>query len=149
MVAVGQAERLGNVIVQWILKWLGGDLATALTRAYELKLNAANDADRIKADVSIKAIEAQMASQAESAAVVKEGMQHRAFWIPWLTAAVPCAAWFAWGMLDSLANGALPDVSVLPPQLKEYADIVFANIFYVGGGVAGAQILARAIGGRR
>jgi hypothetical protein len=149
MVAVGQAQGLGNVILQWILKWVGGDLATALTRAYELKLNAANDADRIKADVSIKAIEAQMAAQAASAAVVREGMQHKAFWVPWLIAAVPCAGWFGWGMMDSAFGGSLPDVAALPPQLKEYADIVFANIFYVGGGVAGAQLIAKAIGGRK
>lgn len=136
-------------MIQFLLKWLGGDLAAALTRAYEAKLTAQNDADRIAADVSIKAIEAQMAAQAASASVVKEGMQHRAFWIPWLIAAVPTAAWFALGMLDSAAGGALPDVAALPPQLKEYADVVFANIFYVGGGVAGAQILAKAIGGRR
>ena len=138
-------------MIQLILKWLGGDLATALTRAYELKLNAANDADRIKADVSIKAIEAQMAAQANNAAVVREGMQHKAFWIPWLIAAVPTAAWYGWGMLDSLiyAGTVLPDVAALPPQLKEYADIVFANIFYVGGGVAGAQLIAKAIGGRK
>ncbi|MFE0013769.1 hypothetical protein ACFWXH_02905 [Mesorhizobium sp. NPDC059054] len=32
-------------------------------------------------------------------------------------------------MADSLSNGALPDVAALPPQLKEYADIVFQNIF--------------------
>jgi hypothetical protein len=137
------------VIVQWALKWLGGDLAAALTRAYELKLNAANDSERIKADVSIKALEAQMAAQANNAAVVREGMQHKAFWIPWLIAAVPCAAWFGWGMMDSAFGGSLPDVAALPPQLKEYADIVFANIFYVGGGVAGAQLIAKAIGGRK
>lgn len=133
----------------WLLKLLGGDIVTALTRAYEMKLKATNDADRIAADVSIKAIEAQMAAQAASAAVVKEGMQHRAFWIPWLIAAVPCALWFALGMMDSATGGALPDVASLPPQLKEYADVVFANIFYVGGGVAGAQVIARAIGGRK
>jgi len=139
------------VILQWILKWVGGDLASALTRAYELKLRAANDADRIKADVSIKAIEAQMEAQAASAAVVREGMQHKAFWVPWLIAAVPTSMWYGWGMLDSLiyAGTVLPDVAALPPQLKEYADIVFANIFYVGGGVAGAQLIAKAIGGRK
>lgn len=137
------------MILQWILKWVGGDLATALTRAYELKLRAANDADRIKADVSIKALEAQMEAQAASAAVVREGMQHKAFWVPWLIAAVPCAGWFGWGMMDSAFAGSLPDVAALPPQLKEYADIVFANIFYVGGGVAGAQLIAKAIGGRK
>lgn len=137
------------MILQWILKWMGGDLATALTRAYELKLRAANDADRIKADVSIKALEAQMEAQAASAAVVREGMQHKAFWVPWLIAAVPCSLWFGWGMMDSAFGGNLPDVAALPPQLKEYADIVFANIFYVGGGVAGAQLIAKAIGGRK
>lgn len=137
------------MILQWILKWVGGDLASALTKAYELKLNAANDADRIKAEVSIKAIEAQMAAQVESAAVVREGMQHKAFWIPWLIAAVPCSIWFGWGMMDSAFAGSLPDVAALPPQLKEYADIVFANIFYVGGGVAGAQLIAKAIGSRK
>ena len=135
--------------MQWLLNWISGGLAGALTKAYELKLVAANDADRIQADVSIKAIEAQMAASAASAATVKEGMQHKVFWIPWLVAAVPCALWFGWGMLDSTFNGALLDVSALPPQLKEYADIVFANIFYVGGGVAGASMLARAIGGRK
>ncbi len=137
------------MILQWILKWVGGDLATALTRAYELKLRAANDADRIKAEVSIKALEAQMAAQAENAAVVREAMQHKAFWVPWLIAAVPCSIWFGWGMMDSAFAGSLPDVAALPPQLKEYADIVFANIFYVGGGVAGAQLIAKAIGGRK
>jgi hypothetical protein len=52
-------------------------------------------------------------------------------------------------MCDSLFHGALPDVSALPPQLKEYADIVFQNIFYVGGGVAGLQLDASAIRGRK
>lgn len=136
-------------MIQWILSWVGRDMFSALTKAYELKLNAANDADRIKAEVSIKAIEAQMAAQVESAGVVREGMQHKAFWIPWLIAAVPTALWFGWGMTDSLFDGSLPNVAALPPQLKEYADIVFANIFYVGGGVAGAQLIAKAIGSRK
>lgn len=136
-------------MIPWFLSWLSGGFAGALTKAYELKLSAANDADRIQADVSIKAIEAQMAASAASATIVKEGMQHKAFWIPWMIAAVPCAAWFGLGMADSATGGMLPDVTSLPPQLKEYADGVFANIFYVGGGVAGAQLIARAIGGRK
>lgn len=129
-------------MIAWLARLLTGDLVGALERAYSARLTATNDAQRIVADIKIKTIEAQMAASAESAAVVKQGMQHKVFWIPWLLAAVPCAAWFGWGMADSLANGALPDVTALPPQLKEYADVVFANIFYVGGGVAGAQILA-------
>jgi len=132
-----------------ILKWLGGPLAAALTNAYKAKLAAANDADRIVADGVIKDIERQIASDRESAATVREGMQHKAFWIPWLIAAVPTAAWFGWGMADSLFNGALPDVAALPTQLKEYADVVFENIFYTGAGAAGVQAVASAIRGRK
>lgn len=137
------------VFVKWILSWVSGGLASALTKAYELKLTAANDADRIRADVSIAAIEAQMAASAASAAVVKEGMQHKVFWIPWLLAAVPCSLWFGWGMMDSLANGILPDVAALPPQLKEYADVVFGNIFYTGAVGMGVQAVASAIRSRK
>lgn len=136
-------------MIRWILNWVSGGLVGALTKAYELKLKAANDADRIAADVSIKAIEAQMAANAASAGVVKEGMQYKAFWIPWLIAAVPAALWFGWGMADSLFNGGLPDVAALPLQLKEYADIVFSNIFYVGGGAAGVQAISSAIRARK
>ena len=39
-------------------------------------------------------------------------------------------------------------MATLPPQLKEYADIVWSNIFYAGGAVAGAQIIAGAVVGR-
>lgn len=87
----------------------------------------------------------EAAANAESAAIIKAGMQHKAFWIPWLIAAVPTSMWYGWGMLDSLFNGALPDVAALPPQLKVYADIVFSNIFYVGAGAMGVQLISKAI----
>lgn len=104
----------------------------------ETKANSETERQRIAAG-------REAAANTEAAGVVKAGMQHKVFWIPWLLAAVPTAAWFGWGMVDSLANGALPDVAALPPQLKEYADVVFANIFYVGGGVVGAAYLAQAV----
>lgn len=125
-----------------IIRWITGDLVGQLTAAYKAQQNAKTESERIAAGVQIKKIEEAMAARAEGAAVVKAGMQHKAFWIPWLLAAVPLSAWFAWGVADSMTNGALPDVATLPPQLKEYADVVWSNIFYVGGGVAGAQILA-------
>lgn len=134
-----------------ILSWLGGPLARALTDAYKAKLAAQNDQDRLVADGVIADLQRQMAAERESAGVIKEGMQHKAFWIPWLIAAVPTAAWFGWGMADSLiyAGAVLPDIAALPPQLKEYADVVFANIFYTGAGAAGFQAIASAIRSRR
>ncbi len=88
---------------------------------------------------------ADMQRAVHSAELIKASMNFKWFWIPWLMAAVPLTVWFAWGVLDSAFNGALPDVAELPPQLKAYADIVFANIFYSGAGVAGAQVLANSL----
>lgn len=132
-----------------IVRWITGDLVGQLTKAYEVRLKAQTDEQKLVADAVVAQLESAVKERQEQAAVVKEGMQHRAFWIPWLIAAIPTSLWYGWGMLDSLFNGSLPDVAQLPPQLKEYADIVFANIFYVGGGVAGAQLVASAIRGRK
>lgn len=137
----------------WLLKLLGidpvGKIIDGLNAAYQAKLSAQNDAARVAADVTIQQYQALLEQQRLRASIVTTGMSHKAFWIPWLIAAVPTAAWFGWGMLDSLCNGALPDAAALPPQLKEYADIVFQNIFYVGGGVAGLGAIANAIGSRK
>ena len=47
-----------------ILKWVTGDLIGQLTRAYEARLKAANETERLIADVAIKDIERQMADRA-------------------------------------------------------------------------------------
>ncbi len=129
-------------MMAWLLSLLSGPFLSQILGHLERKANTDTERQRIAAA-------REQAANSESAAVVKEGMQHKAFWFPWLLAALPLAFWFAWGVMDSTLNGALPDVATLPPQLKEYADIVWSNIFYVGGGVAGAGIIANAIRGRK
>lgn len=107
-----------------------------------IEAKANSETERLRIEATREA-----ALNAEAAGVVKAGMAHRMFWVAWSIAAIPTAAWFGWGMLDSMLwNGVvLPDVAALPPQLKEYADIVFGNIFYAGAGAAGLQVLADAI----
>lgn len=134
-----------------VLRWLGGPIASALSDAYKAKLSAQNEEQRLVADAVIADIQRQAEAARTAAGVVQSGMQYNVFWVAWLIAAVPTAAWYAWGMLDSMiyAGTVLPDVAALPPQLKEYADIVFANIFYAGAGAAGVQAIAASIRGRR
>jgi len=43
-----------------ILNWISGGLARSLTQAYEAKLKAQNDSERIAADISIQEIQAQI-----------------------------------------------------------------------------------------
>lgn len=124
--------------------------------AFLLRLAGSGVVDKVlghlerKADSETERLRIEAARQAQAdetaAGVVKAGMQFRLFWIPWLMAACPLSAWFGWGVLDSMIwNGAvLPDVAALPPQLKHYADIVWGNLFYAGGGVAVGQMIAGA-----
>lgn len=118
----------------------------ALTDVYIKYKDSAVEAERIKAEIAKKQIDAAIANASNQADIIKTGMQHRMFWVVWTIAAMPLAAWFAWGTLDTLSNGALPDVATLPPQLKEYADSVWQNVFYTGGAVAGVTGVANIIG---
>ncbi len=107
----------------------------------------ANQWVRTRGDIQIVERKQDSTDRQTAASVVKEGMQHKAFWIPWSMAAIPTAGWYGWGMMDSmLYDGTLlPDVSALPPQLMHYADMVMNNLFYSGAGVAGLQVLGKAI----
>jgi hypothetical protein len=46
-----------------IVRWITGDLVGQLTRAYEARLKAANETERLIADVAIKDIERQIADR--------------------------------------------------------------------------------------
>ena len=109
-----------------------------LLKFVQTNVNSETERQRIQAQTVETYVNAQ-------AATIQAGMQSKLFWIPWLMAAIPTAAWFGWGMLDSLCNGALPDVAALPPQLKFYADVVWNNLFLSGGIVAGGSVIASAI----
>lgn len=133
----------------WLLKLLGfdpvGKIVDGLVSAHQAKLDAKNDADRIRAEIAIKSGEIALADREQNADVIKTAMKTRIFWVVWSIAAVPTALWYGWGMMDSLFNGILPDVAALPPQLKEYADTVWQNIFYTGVAGVGFELLHQAI----
>ncbi len=112
----------------------------ASEKTRRLEIDAGVDIEKIRADVALAGV---------AASVVKTGMAHKCFWIPWLMAAVPLEAWFGWGMLDTLFNGALPDVAVIPEQLEIYADVVHRNIFYSGAAGLGVSTLDRALRRKR
>lgn len=123
-----------------MLAWLIGLINPLgkLLKLVETKVDNETERQRIQAETVQTYVNAQ-------AQTIQTGMQNKLFWFPWMMAAVPTAAWFGWGMLDSLTNGALPDVAALPPQLKAYADVVWNNLFLSGGLVAGGGMIASAI----
>ena len=121
-------------------------LLNGLQSYLQATTTATVETEKTKRQITLATIQGVVAVRQAQAAVIQTGMSHRLFWIPWLLASVPVSAWFGWGVLDSLTGGALPHVATLPPQLKEYADIVWQNIFLSGGVVAGSSVIASAIG---
>lgn len=107
-------------------------LTDSIFKHLENKANSETERIRI-------ATAAQQNLTAEQASTIRTAMGFRVFWVAWSMIAIPFAAWLGWGFMDSLFNGALPDVAALPKQLKGYGDIVIANIFVSGAGVAGIQ----------
>lgn len=128
-------------ILAWLASQAGGAFVGRFLDAYVAKTNSETERQRIAAA-------RQAASEQTAAGVIREGMQHWPFWVAWALAAWPLSAWFGWGVLDSLANGRLPDVATLPPQLLEFARTVWANIFYSGAVLGGASVIASAVRGR-
>lgn len=134
----------------WILKLLGGSLVSELRGAIADWSNAKTEAERIAAKERVDTLAQIVESQRIHAQVVSAGMQHggKVFWSVWALFAVPLGLWFAAVNLDSLFlfSGNIPD---LPPSVRPWADQIFNNLFWTGGGVAGATVLANMIGGRR
>jgi hypothetical protein len=124
-----------------ILNWLGGGVLEKVLGHLENRANNETERQRI----STLRDQHAMTTQAN---VITKGMEFKAFWIPWLIATVPLAAWFGWGMLDTLFNGALPDVALIPPGLLPWAEKAWDNVFYTGGGVAAASIIGKALARR-
>jgi hypothetical protein len=110
------------------------------------KADLALESERTKRETTLAQVNAMIDLRRQQADVIKTGMSHRLFWIPWLVAAVPATVWYAWGMLDSSWVGHLPHVSELPPQLKFYTDQVFSNLFLPGSIALGGTAIAGAIG---
>ena len=124
-----------------VLGWLGGGVLDRVLGHLERKANTETERLRITTLRDQHAMTMQ-------ARVITAGMEHKAFWVPWLIATVPLSVWFGWGMLDTTFNGRLPDIAEIPPGLLPWAQAAWQNLFYSGGGVAAASIVARSIARR-
>lgn len=134
------AKLLSSVAGAWGLK-----LVDAFLSHREKMATTEVERDRVAVDRARVDADVVMNDAGHRAATIQRAMDFKAFWVPWLIATVPLAAWFGWGCLDSLANGALPDVAALPPQLYDFARSVWASLFYSAGGVGVAQMAATAV----
>lgn len=125
-------------ILPKILTWLGGDVLSKFLGHLENRAN--NETERLR----IRALRDQHMATTQ-ASVIVAGMQHKAFWIPWLMATIPLAGWFGIGMLNTAFPGYFPVVATIPPGLEPWAQAAWNGLFFSGAGVASASAIAGAL----
>lgn len=104
------------------------------------------EGEKTKRQVMLASVQGIVTIRQAQASVIQEGMKHKAFWVPWLIAAVTATIWYAWGMVDSTIPGHLPHVAALPPQLKDYTDAIWNNLFLSGSiAVSGTAVAGAAV----
>ncbi len=126
-------------------------LPTFFLHAWQSYLQAtttiAVEGEKTRRQVLLETITGTVQVRLAQAAVIQAGMGHKAFWYPWLIAAIPATVWYAWGMINTTAPWIpLPHVATIPPQLKDYTDAIWQNLFLSGGIALGTTAIAGAIG---
>lgn len=124
-------------------------LTSALGDAYKAKLSAQNEEQRLVADAAIKQLETALAAYQESEKSRREAMTHPIFWWVWSLFAVPLGIWWALVMTDTFLTAVSWGIPDLPESVKPWASVIFGSIFGSGGAVAGIQVIAGAIRGRK
>ena len=131
-----------------LVNWLTGSLVGQLTKAYEAKLKAANETERLIADAAIKDIERQMADR-QTAKEIR--LQTSGFWeMRLLTAVIAgCAALhFALVTLDTCFAFSW-SVAAYPKPFDEWEGAILLSFFGVQALNQSIGAIAAAIRGRK
>lgn len=131
-----------------LLRWLTGDLMSALTRAYELKLKAENDQQRLIADSAIADINRQIdaARNAKEVRLASVG-----FWEMRLITAV-IAGCFALHLLLVTLDTCFAlgwKIAKFPAPFDEWEGMILLSFFGIQAVGGGLNAIAAAIRGRK
>lgn len=128
----------------WLLSLLGGGVkqfTDPLLAAYQAKLAATNDADRLKAERDIEAIAA-----ARDIAVMEAGRAWSATAVGRWLIVVPWGLWWAYGCLIQIVNplfGLHLVVVALPPGWDNTAMVLIPAIVIADAGTFAARTIGR------
>jgi len=131
-----------------IINWLTGSLVGQLTKAYEAKLAASNETERLVADVMVEDIKRQMADRAAAKEI---RLATAGFWeMRALTAIIGgCAALHMLLVtLDTCFNFSW-SVSAYPKPFDEWEGVILLSFFGVQAIGQGFGAISAAIRGRK
>lgn len=127
-----------------LLGFLAGPLLAALVKAFERRVAARSDADRISADLAGEAIRGEIEARAQARAVLiaEQGHFLSAARLGRLLFVLPLGLWWSAVIADSVFSFDW-DVAALPPPLDDWAGGILLSLFLVDG-VQGAVRAVRA-----
>ena len=130
-------------MLAWLASLIGGPIVNGLIESYKAKLDAANTHDRLAAELTAKAIEAEIAARKEATAIIiaEQGHWYTAIIRPLL--ALPIIIYF-WKVIvwDKVLDLGVTDP--LTGMVSDWAGTIVTA--YVGGRTI--EKVARVLGGR-
>ncbi len=138
--------------MMWLLDWISGGIVGQITKplvkAYEMKLSAQNEHEKLAADITIKQLEGDMAAR-QAAKEIRISTAN--FWemrmLTFMIAAPFVVHAGAVGLDTTFGLGWA--VAAYPPPFDEWEGAILLSFFGIQAGIVGIKSLAWAIGKRR
>lgn len=111
-----------------ILNWLGGGVLTSVLGHLEKRQALQNDAQKLKTEVTISEIKAELATRQEQAKIVRLQLGHPVAWVPRFLAEMTAVVYFMSIVVDSVwdLDGT---VAALPPAEAALMATIFGGMF--------------------
>lgn len=135
-------------LAKWLAGWVTGDVAAALTKAYETKLNARTESERIAADIEIKRIEDQRDARQRANEVRLATANFLEMRVITVLIALPFVA-HLWGVALDTLFGFDWSVAAFPSPFNEWQGAILLSFFGVSAGIGAVRAVAGAIAYRR
>lgn len=111
-----------------ILNWLGGGVLTSVLGHLEKRAALQNDREKLRTEVTISEIRAELATRQEQAAIVKLQLGHWIAWLPRFLAEMAAVLYFMSIVIDSIWN-LDGTVLALPPTEAALMATIFGGMF--------------------
>lgn len=118
-----------------VLQFVTGDLLGQLRRAYEAKLAAETNIERLMHDERIKTLEAKLERQRTAKDFALGQMNHPVWWAAWMLFVLPVGVYHAAIYLVSTWPAIGWEIQRVPTTQEEWGRMIVLSIF-------GAQIVA-------
>ena len=111
-----------------ILNWFGGGVLSSILKHLETRKALENDAQKMKTEITISEIKAELAVRQEQAQIIRLQLGHWIAWLPRFLAEMTATIYFMSVVVDSIWD-LQGSVLKLPPAEAAIMATIFAGMF--------------------